>query len=108
MRPWLQDLGPKLPDPREPLWMDEREKGKEGSYIRPRNRPQYLTDEAELGLSQFKEAPTGAQETKECGRVLIPKVGGQWCVQLDPGAVPACFQCLNMMNRIQTLLSVLI
>ena len=69
----LRDPGPRLPDPHEPLWMDPGEGEGRHAYVRPRNRPQYLSDEAELGLSQFKEAPTTAQEIKECARVLIPK-----------------------------------
>jgi hypothetical protein len=73
----LRDPGPRLPDPSEPLWLDSSEAAHKHTYIRPRNRPQYLSDEAELGLSQFREAPTTAAEVKECARVLIPKVGGR-------------------------------
>lgn len=69
----LRDPGPRLPDPHEPLWMDKTEVDKKYTYIRPRNRPQYLSDEAELGVSLFKEMPTTAQEIKECAKVLIPK-----------------------------------
>ena len=41
----LAEPDPGLPNPAEPLWRDAAEKGKEGTYIRPRNRPLYLDDE---------------------------------------------------------------
>ncbi|KAK3255401.1 hypothetical protein CYMTET_35412 [Cymbomonas tetramitiformis] len=81
----------KLPTKVDKLYMVSKD-DLVGAYVRPRNRPAYLQEEAALGLHKYKTKPVTAEEVKECNLTLSPyEITRLACgpTQLDFGQVCA-------------------
>lgn len=71
----LREPEPELPLAKDPLWLikDVNEIGKEGSYVRPKNRPLQTNTESEIhSVAKFKARPCEAGEAHECHSQLRP------------------------------------
>jgi hypothetical protein len=68
----LREPDPALPTARDPLWLikDVTTIGKEGSYVRPKNRPLQTGDLP--SVSKFKARPCEPGESRECHSQLRP------------------------------------
>jgi hypothetical protein len=68
----LREPDPAVPTARDPLWLikDVSTIGKEGSYVRPKNRPLQTGDL--FSASKFKARPCEPGESRECHSQLRP------------------------------------